>query len=150
MSTIALACDHGGYELMQIVREYLDKNGYAYKNFGTNSLQSCDYPEMAIPAAKAIAAGECEKGIFICTTGNGIAMTANKIAGIRAALCTNVLMAEMTRDHNDANVLALGAIIVDSKLALEIVEKFLTTEFSGAEKHCRRVNRIKSLDREGG
>ena len=146
---IALACDHGGYGLMQDVKAFLDESGYGYMDFGTYSEESCDYPGQAIPAALAVASKECDRGIFICTTGIGMSITANKVPGIRAALCTNKLMAEMTRRHNDANVLTLGAKITDKELSLEIVRIFLTTGFD-AGKHLLRVNMISDFESAGG
>jgi len=143
---IALACDHGGFELMQEVKNYLDSAGYKYKDFGTHSLDSCDYPIIAMPAARAIATGECEKGIFICGTGIGMSIVANKTRGIRAALCTDCYMAEMTRSHNDANVLVLGGRVTTADLGIKIVETFLTTDFSSEEKHHRRVAMLNDLD----
>ena len=143
---IALACDHGGFELMKVVKAYLESGGYAYKDFGTFSPESCDYPAIAAPAARAIVNGDCDKGIFICGTGIGISMVANKISGIRAAVCTNSYMAKMTRSHNDANVLALGGRVIDNDLVIEIVESFLCTAFSGEEKHLRRIAMISNLD----
>jgi len=142
---IALACDHGGYELMQTVKENLDKRNQKYKDFGTYTSESCDYPEIAVRAARAISSGECDKGIFICGTGAGMSMTANKIRGIRAAVCSDVYTAEMIRRHNDANVLALGARILPPELAIEIVGVFLDTGFDGG-RHGRRVEMINALD----
>jgi len=144
---IALACDHGGYELMQEVKAYLDERGLAYKDFGTNSLESCDYPEIAVPAARSISRGECDRGIFICGTGIGISIAANKIPGIRAAVCGDCFSAEMTRRHNDANIIAIGARVTGSGLALKIIEQFLNTEFEGG-RHVRRVEMITRLERE--
>ena len=143
---IALACDHGGFELMKKVKEHLSSIDLEYRDFGTYSDESCDYPTFAVPAAKAVAQGQCDRGIFICTTGIGISITANKTPGIRAALCTSCFMAEMTRKHNDANVLALGAAVVDSDLAIKIVDTFLNTDFSGEEKHKRRIKMLSELD----
>jgi len=143
---IALACDHGGFELMKNVKDHLSSIGLKYNDFGTYSAESCDYPVFAIPAAKAVAQGVCDRGIFICTTGIGISMVANKIPGIRAALCTNCFMAEMTRKHNDANILALGAGVVDNDLAIKIIDTFLNTDFSGEEKHSRRIKMLLELD----
>ena len=139
---IAIGSDHGGYALKQAVVKFLEEKGYECKDFGTNSLDSCDYPIFGRAVAKAVASGECEKGIVICTTGIGISMTANKVAGIRCALCSDTLSAKMTRLHNDANVLAMGAGIVGNNLALDIVETFLTTEFSGDARHQRRIDLI--------
>ena len=138
---IALGCDHGGYALMQSVKSHLDELGLEYKDFGTYSTDSCDYPVYAKAAAKAVASGECEKGILICGTGIGISIAANKVKGIRAALCSDCFSAEMTRRHNDANMLAMGARVLGEGLALKIVDIFLTTEFDGG-RHARRVDMI--------
>jgi len=143
---IALASDHGGFELKRSVMGYLESNGLSFKDFGTYSEDSCDYPVFAASASKAIISGECDRGIFVCGTGIGISIAANKVPGIRAAVCTDIYMAEMCRAHNDANVLALGARVVDEKLALEIVSTFLYTEFSGGERHSRRVEMLKYMD----
>jgi len=145
---IALACDHGGFDLMQEVKSYLTKRGLTYKDFGTHCSDSCDYPSIAIPAARAIASGECERGIFICGTGIGISIAANKISGIRAAVCSDCFSAEMTRLHNDANVIAIGARVTGAGLALKIIEQFLDTKFEGGERHMRRIEMLKEL--EGG
>lgn len=139
---IALACDHGGYDLKCQVISYLEDKGIAYRDFGCYSKESCDYPDFARPAAEAVAAGECEKGVVICTTGIGISIVANKVTGIRCALCADTLSARLTREHNDANMLAMGAGIVGPNLALSILDTFLNTEFSGEEKHSRRINKI--------
>ncbi len=139
---IALGCDHGGYALMQEVIAYLEKEKIAYKNFGTNSEESCDYPVYAKKVAHAVADGECDKGILICGTGIGVSITANKIKGIRAALCGDCFSAKATREHNDANILALGARVVGVGLALEIVKVFLETPFSKEERHSRRIAQI--------
>lgn len=136
---IAIGCDHGGFNLKQIIIAHLKDKGVEVKDFGCMDKNSCDYPVYGRAVAKAVANGECEKGIVICTTGIGISMVANKVKGARCALCTNGLMAKMTRLHNDANVLALGANMVGPGLAEEITDIFLTTEFPGEEKHCRRV-----------
>ena len=143
---IALACDHGGFFLMQDVKAYLDAKGFAYRDFGTHSAESCDYPDLAVSAAMSIVNGECGRGIFICGTGAGMAITANKVPGIRAAACSDCFTAEMIRSHNDANVLALGARITGAGLALKIVEIFLNTGFEGG-KHARRVEKINTMDR---
>lgn len=139
---IALGCDHGGYDLKQQVIAYLNEKGLEYKDFGCFDKSSCDYPVFGKEAAKAVASGECEKGIVICTTGIGISIAANKVKGIRAALCSDPLSAEMTRLHNNANVLALGSNIVGPGLALKIVDIFLNTPFSGEERHQRRIDLI--------
>lgn len=139
---IALGCDHGGIELKEKVMAYLDKSGIAYKDFGCYSKDSCDYPVFGRAAAEAVANGECEKGIVICTTGIGISISANKVKGVRCALCSDTLSAKMTRLHNDANVLAMGAGMIGENLALDIVETFLNTSFSGEERHQRRIDLI--------
>ena len=144
---IALSCDHGGFELMKDVRAYLESTGSEYKDFGTFTSESCDYPTMGIIAADAIVNGVCDKGIVICGTGIGISIAANKTPGIRAALCTNSFMAEMARLHNDANVLALGRRVVDADTAIEIVKVFLETNFSDEERHNRRVAMLNDLDK---
>ena len=139
---IALGCDHGGIELKEKVMAYLDKSGIAYKDFGCYSKDSCDYPVFGRAAAEAVANGECEKGIVICTTGIGISISANKVKGVRCALCSDTLSAKMTRLHNDANMLAMGAGMIGENLALDIVETFLNTAFSGEERHQRRIDLI--------
>ena len=139
---IALGSDHGGYGLKQEVIQYLDKRGIEWRDFGCNSWESCDYPEFGRAAAQAVAAGECEKGIVICTTGIGISIVAKKVPKIRCALCADPVSARLTREHNDANMLAMGAGIVGKNLALSIVETFLDTPFSQEEKHARRVRAI--------
>ena len=139
---LALGCDHGGYPLMKEVIDYLEKNGIEYKNFGTYSDASVDYPEYGKAVANAVAAGECEQGILICGTGIGISITANKVKGIRCALCGDVFSAKATREHNDANILAMGARVTGPGLALEIVKAFLETPFSNDERHIRRIEKI--------
>ncbi|MCI9199678.1 MAG: ribose 5-phosphate isomerase B [Lachnospiraceae bacterium] len=145
---IALGCDHGGFGLKQEIIKYLEERGIAYKDFGCMDTAPCDYPEFGMAAAKAVAKGECDRGIVVCTTGIGISITANKVKGIRCALCSDTVSARLTREHNDANVLALGAGIVGTNLALGIVETFLDTAFPGEEKHCRRVEKITALEEE--
>ena len=139
---IALGSDHGGYELKKEIEKYLEKNGIEYKDYGCDSLDSCDYPVFGRSAAQAVADGECDRGIVICTTGIGISITANKIPGIRCALCSDSTTAKLTRLHNNANMLAVGAGIVGVNLALDIVEAFLDTSFSGEERHQRRIDLI--------
>ena len=139
---IALACDHGGYELKEKVKAYLEEKKLEYKDFGCYSKESVDYPEFGKKAALAVANKECEKGIVICTTGIGISIAANKVKGVRAALCSDCFSARATREHNDANVLALGAGVTGEKLALEIVDIFLNTPFSNEERHQRRIDQI--------
>ncbi len=137
---IALGCDQGGYELMQEVKKHLVDRGVEYKDFGTYSSESVDYPIYGKKVANAVASGECEKGILICGTGIGISITANKVKGIRCALCHDVFSAEATRLHNDANILAMGGRVVGPGLALMIVDKFLDTPFSEEERHARRIS----------
>lgn len=139
---IAIGSDHGGYDLKQVVIGYLEENGIAYKDFGCKDKNSCDYPVFGRAAAEAVASGECERGIVICTTGIGISMVANKVKGVRCALCQDSFSAKMTRLHNNANMLAMGGGIVGPNLALDIVETFLNTPFSEEEKHNRRIGQI--------
>ncbi len=141
---IALGSDHGGFALKQHIIGYLEANNIPYKDFGCDNTDSCDYPDFGAAAAQAVASGACEKGIVICTTGIGISIAANKVKGIRCAHCTDSLSAEMTRRHNDANVLALGAGITGPNLAKRIVEVFLNTEFEGG-RHARRVGQLDSI-----
>lgn len=139
---IAIGCDHGGYALKQEVMKHLAERGLEYKDFGTYSEDSCDYPIYGKAVAHAVADGDCDRGILICGTGIGISITANKVPGIRAALCGDCFSAEATRLHNDANILAMGARVVGAGLALKIVDTFLDTPFSGDERHVRRINMI--------
>ena len=139
---IAIGSDHGGYDLKELVKKHLDEKGIAYKDMGCPDKSSCDYPVYGRAVAEAVSDGTCEKGIVICTTGIGISITANKVKGVRAALCADVFSAKMTRLHNDANVLAMGAGIVGTNLAMEIVDTFLGTEFSKEERHQRRIDLI--------
>lgn len=142
---IALGSDHGGFALKQHIKDYLDSHGLEYQDFGCPDTASCDYPAFAKAAAEAVASGKCERGIVICTTGIGISIAANKVHGIRCALCTDPLMAEMTRRHNDANMLAMGAGMVGPNLAERIVEVFLHTDFEGG-RHARRVGLITEME----
>lgn len=139
---IAIGSDHGGFALKQAVMKHLRDRGLEYKDFGTYSEESCDYPEYGRAVALAVASGEYERGIAICGTGIGISIAANKVPGIRAALCGDCFSAEATRQHNDANVLALGARVVGEGLALKIVDTFLDTPFSNDERHVRRIAKI--------
>ena len=139
---IALGCDHGGFELMQEVKKYLDEYQLEYKDFGTYNTESCDYPVYAKKVARAVVSGECEKGILICGTGLGITIAANRIPGIRAAVCTNEYMARLTREHNDANILGMGARVIGAGTALSILETFLNTPFSEEERHKSRIAMI--------
>ena len=141
---IALGSDHGGYDLKERIKAYLDKRGLAYHDYGCDSKESCDYPVFGRAAAEAVASGACDRGIVICTTGIGISITANKFPGIRCALCADAVSAKLTRLHNDANVLALGAGIVGENLAMGIVDTFFDTAFSGEERHQRRIDQIEN------
>ncbi len=145
---IALACDHGGLPLKEVVKAYLQESGYEPVDFGTYDLNSCDYPDFALVAAEAVASGECERGVFVCTTGIGISIVANKVPGIRCALCANSYLAKMTREHNDANILALGGGVTGNNLALETVKVFLETPFSEEGKHQRRIDKITAIERK--
>lgn len=145
---LAIACDHGGYALKEALKTHLDSLGLSYRDFGTNSTDSCDYPDYAAPAARAVASGECDRGIVICTTGIGVSIVANKIPGVRCALCADPLSARMTRLHNDTNMLAMGAGIVGQNLAFEIVDTWLNTAFEGG-RHQRRVDLITAIEETG-
>lgn len=142
---IALGCDHGGYELKQYLIPVLEEMGHTCEDFGCHSLDSCDYPDFGAPAARAVAEGRCDRGIVICTTGIGISIAANKIRGIRCAHCADSLQAELTRRHNNANMLALGAGFTGKEMARRIVEVFLSTEFEGG-RHARRVDKVMALE----
>ena len=137
---IAIGSDHGGFELKEKLMEHLSERGLEYKDFGTYSSASCDYPVYAKAVANAVASGECDRGIIICGTGIGVSITANKVRGIRAALCGDCFSAEATRQHNDANVLCMGARVVGEGLALKIADTFLDTPFSNDERHIRRIS----------
>ena len=139
---IALGCDHGGYDLKQEIKKYLEARNLEYKDLGCMDKSSCDYPVYGRAAAEAVAKGECDRGIVVCTTGIGISITANKVPGIRCALCGDATSARLTRLHNNANMLALGAGIVGTNQALDIVDAFLHTDFSGEERHQRRIDQI--------
>lgn len=142
---IAIGSDHGGFELKQEIMKHLSEKGLEYKDYGTYTTDSCDYPVYGEAVARAVAGGECDKGILICGTGIGISISANKVRGIRAALCGDCYSAEYTRRHNDANILALGARTTGSGLALKIVDTFLETQFEGG-RHARRVALIAELE----
>ena len=144
---LAIACDHGALALKNKLVSHLTEKGYEMVDFGTHTLDSCDYPDYAAPAAKAVAAGECEKGIVLCTTGIGVSITANKVDGIRCALLSDVMSARMTREHNDTNMMAIGAGVVGEMLALEIVDTWLGTEFSHNERHQRRIDKLMALEK---
>ena len=144
---ISIGCDHGALNLKNKLVSWLEAKGHEVKDFGTCTSDSCDYPEFAAAAAKAVASGECEKGIVLCTTGIGVSISANKIDGIRCALLADVWSAKMTRLHNDTNMMALGAGVVGENLALEIVDTWLGTEFSGDERHQRRIDKLMALEK---
>ena len=144
---IAIGCDHGALDMKNKVVAHLQKKGFEVLDFGTHTKDSCDYPEFCGAAAKAVAAGECEKGIVLCTTGIGASIVANKVDGVRCALLHETWSAKMTRLHNDTNVMALGAGVVGENLALEIVDTWLGTEFSGDERHQRRIDKVMALEK---
>ena len=145
---IGVGSDHGGFELKQAVCRHLEQRGLEYKDFGTYTKESCDYPDFGAPAARAVASGECEKGIVMCTTGIGISISANKVKGVRCALLHDPVSARLTRQHNDTNMMALGAGFVGPMLAKEIVDIWLGTEFEGG-RHQRRVDKMMALEQEG-
>ena len=142
---IALACDHGAYALKETVKQHLQARGLEVKDFGTHSPDSCDYPDFVGPAAQAVASGECDRGIVLCTTGIGVSITANKVKGIRCALLSDLMSARLTRQHNDTNMMALGAGVVGEMLALEIVDTWLDTEFQGG-RHQRRIDKMMAYE----
>ncbi len=144
---LSIACDHGALALKNLFVTHLREQGHEVVDFGTHTLDSCDYPDFAAPAARAVANGQCEKGIVLCTTGIGVSITANKIDGVRCALLSDVLSARMTREHNDTNMMALGAGIVGQNLALEILDTWLGTEFSHNERHQRRIDKVMALEK---
>ena len=143
---IAIACDHGALDMKNMLISYLKDQGHEVADFGTHTTASCDYPEFAAAAARSVAAGECERGIVLCTTGIGVSITANKVKGIRCALLSDVVSARLTREHNDTNMMAMGAGIVGDILARQIVDIWLGTEFSGGERHQRRIDKMMALD----
>ncbi|MDP4088311.1 MAG: ribose 5-phosphate isomerase B [Bacillota bacterium] len=144
---IAIASDHGGFRLKAYILEYLEKKGFEYKDFGAYNESSCDYPDYALPVAEAVAAKEFDFGILICGTGIGIGIAANKVPGIRAALCHDTFSAHATREHNDANILTMGERIVGPGLAVDIVDIFLRTRFEG-DRHMRRINKISDIEKK--
>jgi len=145
INMIAISSDHGAVELKESVKEYLSNNGYEFNDFGTYSTDSCDYPIYTEKAARAVASGEYDRGIVLCSTGIGASIVANKVSGIRCALCSEPYSAEMTRRHNDSNILAMGAAVVGENLALRILEVWLNTEFEGG-RHQRRVDQITDIE----
>ena len=144
---IAVACDHGGLNIKKEIVKYLSSNGYEVVDFGTDTYDSCDYPDHALPAAEAVASGECEKGILVCSTGIGVSIVANKVPGVRCAHCHDTYCAEFTRLHNNSNMLALGEKVVGAGYALKIVDIFLKTEFEGG-RHTRRVDKITAIEKK--
>ena len=144
---IAIGCDHGALDLKNKVIAHLTAKGYEVVNFGTDTPDSCDYPDFAAPAAKVVASGECDKGIVLCTTGIGVSITANKVKGIRCALLSDVMSARLTREHNDTNMMAIGAGVVGQMLALEIIDTWLGTAFTGG-RHQRRIDKMMALENE--
>ena len=144
---IAIACDHGALALKEAIKKHLDERGLAYKDFGTYTAESCDYPDYVAPAARAVASGECDRGIVVCTTGIGVSIAANKIKGIRCALLSDKMSARLTRQHNDTNMMAMGGGVVGEMLALEIVDTWLDTEFQGG-RHQRRIDKVMALEKE--
>ena len=145
---IAIGCDHGALALKNKLISHLEKAGYEVRDFGTYTSDSCDYPDYAGAAARAVASGECQKGIVLCTTGIGVSIAANKVRGVRCALLTDTWSAKMTRLHNDTNMMALGAGVVGENLALEIADTWLNTEFSGEARHQRRIQKVMDLEKE--
>ena len=145
---IAVGCDHGALALKNKLVSHLEARGFEVKDFGTYTPESCDYPEFAGAAAKAVASGACEKGIVLCTTGIGVSIAANKVKGIRCALLSDLMSARLTREHNDTNLMALGAGVVGEMLALQIADVWLGTEFSGDSRHQRRINKMMALENE--
>lgn len=144
---IAIGSDHGGYTLKETIKKYLDEKGVRYRDFGAYSDESCDYPDFGAAVGRAVASGECERGILVCGTGIGISLAANKIKGVRAAVCGDCFSAEMARLHNDANILALGERVTGPGLALKLVDIFLETPFEGG-RHQRRVDKIMALEKD--
>lgn len=142
---IAVGSDHGGYELKRGVIDYLKAKGIEYRNFGCYNNSSCNYPDIAVEVCRAVVKEECEKALLFCGTGIGISIAANKVAGIRAACCSDIFSAKFTRLHNDANVLCLGGRVVGLGLAIELVETFLTTEFEGG-RHIKRIEKITAIE----
>ena len=144
---IAIACDHGALELKNMLLAHLQGKGHEVTDFGTYTTASCDYPDFAAAAAQAVASGECQRGIVLCTTGIGMSIAANKVKGIRCALLSDVVSARLTREHNDTNMMAMGAGIVGNILAQQIVDTWLGTEFSGGQRHQRRIDKMMALEK---
>ena len=144
---VSIGCDHGALALKNKMVAHLVAKGYDVKDCGTYTGDSCDYPDFAAAAARAVASGECEKGIVLCTTGIGVSIAANKVPGIRCALLSDVMSARLTREHNDTNMMAIGAGVVGEMLALEILDTWMSTEFSGNERHQRRIDKVMALEK---
>ena len=144
---IAIGCDHGALALKNALVSHLQEKGYEVADFGTNTLDSCDYPDFAAAAAMAVADGRCDRGIVLCTTGIGVSIAANKVKGIRCALLSDLMTARMTREHNDTNMMALGAGVVGQMLALQIVDTWLQTPFSQDARHQRRIDKVMALEK---
>ena len=144
---IAIGCDHGALALKNRLISHLENAGYTVRDFGTFPPESCDYSDYAGAAARAVASGECDRGIVLCTTGIGVSIAANKVKGIRCALLSDPWSAKMTRLHNDTNMMALGAGVIGENLAMEIVDTWLTTAFSGEERHCRRIAKVMDMEK---
>jgi len=142
---LAIACDHAGFDLKENIKKTLKNDGHGVKDFGCYNTESCDYPDFAHELCKALLDGACERGILICGTGLGMSYTANRYKGIRAALCTSVEMAQMARAHNDANVLVMGARIIDGSLAKDILHAWMETPFDGG-RHLRRIQKIDGIE----
>ena len=144
---IAIGCDHGALALKNKVVSHLEQRGFEVKDFGTHTPDSCDYPDFAGAAARAVASGECDRGIVLCTTGIGVSIAANKVRGILCALLSDLMSARLTREHNDTNMMAIGAAVVGEGLALEIVDTWLDTQFSHNARHQRRIDKVMALER---
>ena len=145
---IAVACDHGGLNLKKAVVSYVQKLGHQVCDYGTTTTDSCDYPDFALQAAEAVAKGECERGIVVCSSGIGVSIVANKVPGIRCAHCHDLYCAKYTRLHNDANMIAFGEKVIGEGMMQEIVYTFLNTQFEGGERHERRVAKIAEIERK--
>lgn len=144
---ISIGCDHGALALKNKMVAHLKEQGHEVLDFGTHTLDSCDYPDFAAAAARAVADGQCDRGIVLCTTGIGVSITANKIPGVRCALLSDLMTARMTREHNDTNVMAMGAGVVGEMLALQIADTWLNTEFSHDARHQRRIDKVMALEK---
>lgn len=147
---IAIACDHGGLTLKNAAIAYLKKCGYEVTDFGTDTAESCDYPDFALKAAEAVAFGDCERGVVVCSSGIGVSIVANKVPGIRCAHCHDAYCAKYTRLHNDANMIAFGEKVIGVGMMEELLSVFLTTEYEGGERHDRRIAKIKAIEEKYG